>query len=191
MTDPTTDALRVSTLPKNAATAFELRPDSDTLSAIAARLDLIGLKKLSFRGEVRADGKEDWVLKGQLGATVVQPCSVTLDPVTTRIDQVVLRRFTPTLPDDVSDSDEVEMPEDETLEKLGSHIDPAIVMEEELALSLPLYPRAEGVAPVEIAVTEPGRKPMTDEDAKPFAGLAGLMSGLDGSAGKDDDGSKT
>ncbi|KAA2316831.1 DUF177 domain-containing protein [Pseudooceanicola sediminis] len=190
MTDPTADALRVSTLSKTTATPFEVRPDAELLGQIAGRLELIGLRKLSFRGDVRADGKADWLLKGQLGATVVQPCSVTLEPVTTRIDQPVLRRFTPTLPDEEGDSDEIEMPEDETLEKLGTHIDPSSVMEEELALALPLYPRAEGVAPVEIAVTEPGRAPMTDEDAKPFAGLAGLMSELDPNAAKDDDDGK-
>ena len=56
-------------------------------------------------------------------------------------------------------------------------------MEEALVLALPDWPRAEGVEPVDLTVTEPGVTPMTDDDAKPFAGLKSLrdrMAGEDG-----------
>lgn len=169
-------ALRVSTLSKTHDTAFELRPDKDTLAATASQLGIDDLRKLSFVGKIRTAGKEDWLLTGHLGATVVQPCSVTLKPVTTRIEEDVTRRYTPNLPDDVMTDEEVEMPEDDTLEMLGSVIDPAVVMQEALALALPAYPRAEGVGPGDTVHTRPGSKAMTDEDTKPFAGLAGLMA---------------
>ncbi|QPM89465.1 YceD family protein [Pseudooceanicola algae] len=181
MTGPDPDSsattLRVSTLSKTRPTTFELRPDKAVMAQIAARLDLDDLRKLSFRGEITAEGRDDWVLKGHLGATVVQPCSVTLVPVSTRLEEAVLRRFTPHLADDVNEDEESEMPEDESLEPLGAWIDPAQVMEEALSLALPMYPRAEGVGPADAVFAEPGQKPMTDEDAKPFAGLAGLMAG--------------
>jgi len=74
--------------------------------------------------------------------------------------------------------DEAEMPEDEAAEPLGTTIDPAQVMAEALALALPLYPRKPDVERVVVDVTEPGKRPMTDEDVKPFAGLAGLRDRL-------------
>lgn len=115
-------------------------------------------------------------MTGQLGATVVQPCVVTLTPVTTRIETDVRRLYTPDFID--PDGDEVEMPEDDSLEPLGHQIDLSAVLIESLALALPLYPRADG-AQIETAnFTEPGKAAMTDDDAKPFAGLAALKDAL-------------
>jgi uncharacterized metal-binding protein YceD (DUF177 family) len=59
-------------------------------------------------------------------------------------------------------------------------IDVSAVMAEALALHLPLYPRAGGADLGEAVFTEPGLAPMRDEDAKPFAGLAGLRDTLTG-----------
>lgn len=175
MTVPSDAAMRVSTLPKNAPTRFALTPEAAEMDALAQALELSALRKLSFRGEVRPAGKHDWVLSGHLGATVVQPCSLTLAPVTTRIEEQVTRRFTPHLPEEDSDAEEVEMPEDETLERLGTHIDPAEVMAEALALALPLYPRADGAEMGGGTFTQPGQKAMTDDDARPLANLADLL----------------
>ena len=50
--------------------------------------------------------------------------------------------------------------------------------EEALSLAIPLYPRAEDATLGEAVFTEPGKQAMTDEDAKPFAGLASLRESL-------------
>ena len=158
--------------------AFDLRPDEATRSEIAARLDLLGLRKVSFAGEVAPAGSRDLQLEGKLGATVVQPCVVTGDPVTTRIDVPVVRHYLAEMEE--PEGDEVEMPEDDSAEPLPASIDLAAVMEEALVLALPDWPRAEGVEPVDMSVTEPGVAPMTEDDAKPFAGLKALKDKLDG-----------
>ena len=49
---------------------------------------------------------------------------------------------------------------------------------EALALALPDFPRAEGVELGPAVFTEPGATPMTDEAAKPLAGLADLRDRL-------------
>ena len=180
---PSPTALRVADLSQSSPTAFLLRPDADQMKQMAADLDLLGLRKLSFSGSIEASGKADWVLKAQLGATVVQPCAVTLEPVTTRIDVPVRRLYQHDFVD--VDAPEAEMPDDDTIEPIPQWIDPAAVMQESLLLALPLYPRAEGAELGEMVVTEPGRAPMRDEDAKPFAGLAALKDQLT-SAKKDD-----
>ncbi|WP_109467306.1 YceD family protein [Albibacillus kandeliae] len=173
---PTTQPFRVADLAQNRSTPFELRPDAAELSALAEELGLLGLRKLSFSGQIAGQGRRDWVLTGQLGATVVQPCVVTLEPVTTRIDTEVTRTYLAEMPE--PEGEEVEMPEDDTQEQLGSVIDPGQVMVEALALALPLYPRKEGVGSGDASFAGPGITPMTDEEAKPFAGLAALRDSL-------------
>ncbi|WP_170429019.1 YceD family protein [Ruegeria arenilitoris] len=169
-------SLRVADLPQNAATPFDLRPDSKALEAIRNDLGLLGLRKLSFVGDVRAQGKRDWALNGKLGATVIQPCVVTLEPVTTRIDIPVTRVFVADWVD--PEEPEFEIPEDDETEQLGAEIDPALVMVEALSLALPQYPRIEGAELGPADFTEPGKQAMTDEDVKPFAGLAGLRDAM-------------
>mgnify|MGYP003113405156 FL=1 len=173
----------VARLRSRAPNPFDLAPDAAACAAIAADLDIRGLRKLRFAGEILADDNRDWLLEGQLGATVVQDCVVTLAPVTTRLDLPVTRRFMQEPPEAVPDEEgEAEMPEDDTIEPLGNVIDPAAVMIEALALNLPLHPRSEGADLGDAVYAAPGVTPMQDEDARPFAGLAGLRDHL---AGKD------
>ena len=175
-TPPSPTALRVAELSQNAQTPFSLRPDADSLRMIAEELDLSALRKLSFEGHLKALGRSDWELKARLGATVVQPCVVTLEPVQTRIDVDVTRLFVQDYEE--PEEAEVEMPEDDRTEPLGAWIDPAAIMIEALALEIPEYPRANGAELGQAVYTKPGDTPMTDEDARPFAGLAGLKNQL-------------
>ena len=156
---------------------FALAPDAGARAALAGELGISAIRKLSFRGQIALSGKSDLLLQAELGATVVQPCVVTFEPVTTRIDEPVMRLYLAEMPN-AAPGDEVEMPEDDTAEPLPREIDLAAVMAEALTLALPLWPRAEGVDPVRIAVAEPGQDPMTDDDAKPFAALRSLRDKL-------------
>ncbi|MBY6138032.1 DUF177 domain-containing protein [Leisingera daeponensis] len=174
MSDST--ALRVADLPQNAPTAFEITPGKDALAALAAEFGVNSLRKARFAGEIRAMGKKDWKLTGRLGATVVQDCVVTLEPVTTRIEEPVEITYLARI--ETPEGAEVEMPEDDSIEPLGSHIDPAAVMAEALALHIPAYPRKAGAELGEAVYAEDGVQPMRDEDTRPFAGLAALRSQL-------------
>ena len=183
MTNLPTYPLRVADLPTGKPSRFELTPDASALKAIAAELGLVDLRKVRFQGSIFAEGKRDWRLEAQLGATVVQDCVVTLSPVTTRIEEPVVRRFLAVMPDQNDASEEIEMPDDDSIEPLTPEIDPASVMIEALALALPLYPRAKGAALGETIHTEPGKEALSDADLKPFAGLAALRDQM---TGKDD-----
>ena len=173
---PVAMPLRVARLSRSAPTPFELRPELDVLRLLAGLLDVSHLRKLSFAGQIAAMPGGGWELTAHLGATLVQPCGVTLVPVTTRIDEPVARRFLPDyapLPDA-----EAEMPEDVDAEPLGPVIDPAAVMVEALALAVPAFPRAPGADLGEALFAAPGVQPMTDADAHPMAGLARLRDRL-------------
>lgn len=156
---------------------FGLAPTE--LAPIQSVLDLLGLRKLRFEGAVVPLGAQDWQLVGRLGATVVQPCTVTLAPVSTRIECAVERRYVAGWEEPETGS-ETEMPEDDTVEALPRTLDLEAVMIEALSLALPEYPRAEGVDFAGAGVTEPGKAVMRDEDAKPFAGLAAFKARLEG-----------
>lgn len=160
-------------------TDFELSPDATARKAIADRLGISAVKKLRFAGSVLPDGESDWRLEAKLGATVTQPCVVTLAPVTTRIDEKVVRRFLAT-PSETPEGDEFEIPEDDTIEPLPEVVDLSQMMEEALTLALPEWPRAGGVEPLDISVAAPGIKPMSDDDAKPFSSLKSLKDKLSG-----------
>lgn len=167
--------LRVADLPGNRPTRFALAPDAAARAAIADFIGAEKLRKLRFEGELRPAGGGDWELEAMLGATVVQPCVVTLAPVTTRIDETVRRRYVREMPQ--PEGEEAEMPEDETLDPLGEVIDPAAVMVEALALALPPFPRADDAPPGEAAAAPPGAEPLRDEDLRPFAGLRDKLKG--------------
>ena len=169
--------LVLSRLPTTEPTAFRVEPDPESLNGLARDLDLLGLRKVRFEGQLIPEGRNDWRLEAILGATAVQPCSITLAPVTTRIDTPVARRYSAAY---VAPSEtETEMPEDDSLEPLPDSVDLMAVLSESLVLALPDFPRAEGAELGEAVFAEPGTEPLTDQAVKPFAGLADLKKSLD------------
>ncbi|WP_244867473.1 YceD family protein [Vannielia litorea] len=169
--------MRLSELTTKRPTRFELVPGTGDLARLVEALGVLGLRKLRFAGTLTPMGRQDWRLEGELGATVVQNCVVTLEPVTTRIEEPVVRRYLAdfTFPEE----EESEMPEDDEAEPLPAVLDLSEVMQEALALALPAFPRAEGVELGEAVYTEPGAEPMTEEKVKPFAGLAALKKRME------------
>jgi uncharacterized metal-binding protein YceD (DUF177 family) len=172
--------LPLARLPRGAERSFEITPDAEARARLARGLDIMSVRKLRLAGRLVPEGARDWRLEAMLGATVVQPCVLTAEPVTTRIDETVLRRYLADMKD--PEGDEVEMPEDDSAEPLPATLDLWAILTEALALALPLYPRAEGAALDNAVFAPPGTEPLTDEQAKPLAGLASLRDKLKGHA---------
>jgi uncharacterized metal-binding protein YceD (DUF177 family) len=184
LSQPWSHPLRLAELPARKPTRFRLAPDAGQRAAIATALGLSALGRIEMQGELRPAGRHDWELDATLSASVTQPCIVTLAPVTTRIDETISRRYLAEM--EFPAEEETEMPEDDTAEPLPAEVDIGAVMVEALALAVPQYPRAEGAEFATAQVAEAGVTPMTDDDMKPFAGLASLLGGKrDG--GKDGD----
>lgn len=176
---PSPTTLRLADLPQTGPTPFSVEPDAEARRRIAEALGIDEVRKLRFTGTLAPEGRRDWRLDAELGATVVQPCVVTLAPVVTRIDTEVTRRYVADLAPPEPGT-EIEMPEDDTAEPLPHEVDLAAVMTEALALALPDYPRAPDAELGGARATPPGAEPLSDEDTKPFAGLAGLRDKLRG-----------
>jgi len=176
-TDPWLHPIKPAELKKNHSHDFTLEPTAEIRKSLAQTLKILGIRKLRLTGTLSPTGRNDWHFSGQLGATVLQECVATLDPVTTRIDEPVERSFVKDWEPPEAGS-EMEMPEDDSTEPLGEMIDLGQIMAEALALALPPYPRADGSVPVEINYTEPGKQALDNETAKPFAGLSALRDRL-------------
>lgn len=174
----TAQDLVLARLSRTGPTPFALAPEAPERAALAAALGVLSLRKLRFSGRLIPEGRRDWRLEADLGATVVQACVVTAEPVTTRIDEPVLRRYLADLPE--PEGDEIEIPEDDSAEQLPVSLDLGAVMAEALALALPPYPRAPGAELGEARFAPPGTAPLSDADTRPLSGLAALRDRLRG-----------
>lgn len=161
------------TLNRRNPSRFDLATDADTRASIAAGLGISAVPSLRFIGDLTPRGRDDLDLTGTLEATVVQPCVVTLAPVTTRIAERVERRF---LADwtEPEGGGETEMDADDTREPLPETIDLLAIATESLSLALPAYPRAPGAELGTAVFAPPGAEPLRDDDLRPFAALAAL-----------------
>lgn len=188
MTDSTATRptqFRTGAISPRKPTRFSYSPSAAERADLAADLGLLALYALDMMGEIRPAGRDELVLEAQLVARADQPCSITLAPVPASLNEPVRRRYVAglTLPD----GEEVEMPEDDTVEPMPEVIDVAEIAAEALALALPLYPRAPGAELGQALYAGDGVTPLSDADLKPFAGLQGLAAKL---AAKDKPGSE-
>lgn len=155
--------------------AFDIAPDEAEAARLARLFDARFVRKMRFEGMIRVDGP-DLLLEGGLGATVGQTCVVTLEPVTTRVDVPVRRRFVPM--EEFGAEVVVSPEEDDEIEPLEDRIDLGLVAIEALALALPAYPRKEDAPEGPVSSTPPGAAPLEDTEVKPFASLAALRERL-------------
>lgn len=169
--------LRLADLPNRKPTHINYVPDAAALKLLATEMDVSAVRKLRLEGTLKPLGNRDWQLDASFGATVVQPCVVTLEPISTRINEKIFRQYLSVW--EVPTDSEAEMDGDDTSEPLPEVIDIAEVASEALALSIPRFPRSEGAELGQIVHTEAGSNPLTDDDVKPFAGLASLKAKLE------------
>jgi uncharacterized metal-binding protein YceD (DUF177 family) len=173
--------LVVSRLREVAEFTFDIAPDDAERQALARLMKAQEVRKLRLKGRLTAAGGGAWALEAELGATVVQTCVVTLEPVTTRLDLPVRRRFVPGAAAAATDITVAPLDEDE-VEPLGDTIDLGLVATEALALGLPDYPRSTGATLARDSVTPPGAEPLEAGKERPFAALASLRDKLRGSS---------
>ncbi len=157
---------------------FDLFFTEALISEVIKELDLLNLRKVKFTGTILPISKVDWELSGTLGATVEQPCSLTLEPVRTRIDAPVIRKYRRSPAKLSATGPDYEIPDDDSEEQLGEIIEIVRLFSEALSLELPDYPRAENAEVTSAEYGPPNIAPMTDDSIKPFAILANLRGKL-------------
>ena len=154
----------------------ELSADEAERQAIAGRLDLPSLD--TFQAHATLTRKGEMIeAQGRILASLQQSCVVTGEPVPAHVDEPFSVLFMPE--PEASRSDEgIELgPADcDVVFHDGSTIDLGTALADTLALSLDPYPRSAGA---DAALKEAGV--LSEAEAGPFAALAQLKKGSDGS----------
>ena len=173
--------VRFSEINQSKPFEFHLILSSQKISELIERLDLLNIKKVSLAGILSPISINEWRLKAELRATVKQKCVISFKPVQTIVHEKINRNFSPSaLQSSYQEDDDGTSPVifDDTLHEFNDEIDLADIIFEELTLILPLYPRFEGTELGSYSVTEPGAKPLNEENLKPFAQLSELKDKL-------------
>lgn len=160
---------------------FDFRPNSQSSRALSDEIGVLNLSKLRLKGKLSILGQNGWLLKAHLGASVVQNCVISLQPIKTRIDVRVVRKFlktSETTANTTGDTENICLKQDETTEPLGTGVNLPEVLKEALLLELPLYPKAKNAKLNTVTFSEVNVKKMVDEGNKPFAKLATLKDKL-------------
>ena len=122
----------------------EIVANEDERAALAKRFALLSITRLDARlGIKRTDS--GIVVKGRVTGAAVQACSVTDEPLDTKIDEPVALLFVDQL---VSEGDEVELSDDalDTVAIEGGTIDLGGAAADTLALSIDPFPRGPNAA---------------------------------------------
>lgn len=144
---------------------LDLHATNEECAALARRFGLAEITGLRASGGLERSGDDRVRLTLTLEAEVTQTCVVTLDPVTSRIEERLDITFEPEL----SESAALDLTVDR--ERLtGDSLDLGEIIAEELVLSLDPYPRKPGIALETGPAGEAGERPR----GGPFEALAAL-----------------
>lgn len=158
---------------------FNIEADAGERAALAKRFGLLALDVLKAEGSLETlDHGRRAFLQAHLTARVTQSCVVTLEPVTSDIDESFTLEFdadadpmalvAPEIPEDIEDFLAQPDPPDPLVDGV---VDIGESVAEHLALALPAYPRAPGVDFADSAPAEVLDSP----EESPFKALAGLI----------------
>ena len=170
-----TARLRLAALRRGEPHPVDWQPGPEERARLAGAVGARTLRKVRLSGGLVPKGRGDWRLDAVLGATAVQDCAVTLDPVTTRIDARVERIYAAEMAPDPAGETEMTAEADVT-EPLPDTLDLFELVAEALLLELPAFPRAEGAELTGARAAPPGAEALPDEREKPFADLAAFRA---------------
>ena len=134
---------------------FNLVCPKDALKELPKRLNVIEAKKASFNGDLKLQVANQIVLCGTVKAKLIQPCSLTLEPVVTTIYKQIERTFF------IGSNENQQMKKSvfELTEKsfdndiILDEIDLGDVLVETISLETPDYPKKSG-ASIKLTRTE-------------------------------------
>ncbi len=163
--------VRVDQIPNN-GTEFDVEAKPAERAALAERFGLVSIDALKARVRLKAMAGGTLIrISGQLTASLVQTCVVTLDPLPAEVVEDFSMTFGGGEPDQVGAEIELSLDDDDPPDPIEDGVvDVGEVVAEHLALALDPFPRKPGIE------FEGGEDPTPQEEKKPspFAALAQL-----------------
>lgn len=157
---------------------FGLTTDEALRASVARDAGLLDLPRLEARLEVARHGEAGLHVTGRVKATVVQACVVTLEPVTSELDETIDLVLVPESEREQEESVDLEAAVDLAAEEpemlVGGRLDLGALATEFMILGIDPYPRKAD------AVFESPLPP--EPEASAFAALAALKSKLPASS---------
>ena len=127
---------------------FNLVCSKDDLSQLTSKLNVLVAKKASISGTLKLQTANQIFLEGNVTAKLIQPCSLTLEPIITNISKKVLRTFTikseKNVPIKKSSFELTEKSFDNDL--ILDEINLGDVLMETISLETPDYPKKSGAS---------------------------------------------
>jgi len=154
----------------NGRREFDIEAQDEERQRLAARMNVSCIDWLRahialapWKGRVSGASVTGVIVTGHLEAQIIQPCSVTLDPVIERIEEDIKYKYINELNKipELKSKDEVilDFEQEEPPENLiGGQVDVGEIVAEALALAINPYPRGQGVQ-FEALNSVPGFRP--------------------------------
>ncbi len=127
---------------------FNLVCSKDDLSQLTNKLNVLEAKKACINGTLKLQTANRIFLKGNVTAKLIQPCSLTLEPLITNISKKILRTFTikseKNIPIKKSTFELTEKSFDDDI--ILGEINLGEVLMETISLETPDYPKKSGAS---------------------------------------------
>lgn len=170
-------AFTADQLVAQAGTQLTGEADAEECAALAARFNVPAVRSLRFAFQAQPTGAGGWRIIGAVEAGLIQTCVVTVEPVDTDVAEPVERRFVPRdqLPPVPPGAErELDAATADGPDGYDDSIDLGEIAAEAVALAIDPYPRHPDADFANLIASPAGAEPLTDEAARPFAGLAAL-----------------
>lgn len=158
--------------------SFALTTDEALRKTIASGAGLLDLPRLDARLEVNRHGDAGLHVTGRVEATVVQACVVTLEPVTSDVDEAIDLVLVPEGEREQNESVDIDVAADSAVDEpevlIDGRLDLGALAVEFMVLGIDPYPRKPDAVFESPAPSQP--------EASPFAALAALKSKLPASS---------
>ena len=143
---------------------FDLFCSKDDLNQLTDKLNVLEAKKACINGTLKLQSATQIFLKGIVTAKLIQPCSLTLEPIITNISKKVLRTFT-------VKSEKITPIKKSTFELTAKSFDDDIILDEinlgevlmeTISLETPDYPKKSGASsPLTPLSSSPANNPFS------------------------------
>ena len=127
---------------------FNLICSKKSLSILAEHLNILEAKKASIQGILKLQTEKQIFLKAIIKAKLIQPCSLTLEPMVTNITKQVLRTFSIGLNKDMKIKKNVFELDEKSFDNdmITDEINLGDVLIETITLETPDYPKKSGAS---------------------------------------------